>query len=227
MWTISEVKERGKAAFRSNYVACVIVAFLMTIFAGGGSAAGSRWSQQAPQEVQQNAQSINPALVTAVLVGISLWILVGFLIKVFVANALEVGGCAFFRKNIEAGPAPVGMIGTGFQDYGHKFVTLILRDVLLVFWFMLLFIPGIIKSYSYCMVPYILAENPDMPATEVISRSRDMMNGNKMQAFLLDLSFIGWILLGTLTCGLGLIFWTVPYMQSTHAALYLRLKENA
>ena len=223
MWTISEVKERGKAAFRSNYVACVIVAFLMTIFTGGGSAAGSRVSQEAPQEVQ----NINPALVAGIMIGVSLWILVGFLIKVFVANALEVGGCAFFKKNIEAGPAPVGMIGTGFQDYGHKFVTLILRDVLLVFWFMLLFIPGIIKSYSYCMVPYILEENPDMPATEVINRSRDMMNGNKMQAFLMDLSFIGWILLGTVTCGLGLIFWTLPYMQSTHAALYLRLKENA
>ena len=223
MWTISEVKERGKAAFRSNYVACVIVAFLMAIFTGGGSAAGSRVSQEAPQEVQ----NINPALVAGIMIGVSLWILVGFLIKVFVANALEVGGCAFFKKNIEAGPAPVGMIGTGFQDYGHKFVTLILRDVLLVFWFMLLFIPGIIKSYSYCMVPYILEENPDMPATEVISRSRDMMNGNKMQAFLMDLSFIGWILLGTVTCGLGLIFWTLPYMQSTHAALYLRLKENA
>ena len=149
------------------------------------------------------------------------------IIKVFIANPLEVGGCAFFKRNIEAGPAPVGTIGQGFRDYGHIFITLFLRDLLLCLWLLLLIIPGIIKSYSYRLVPFILAENPDMPASEVINRSREMMDGNKMQAFMLDLSFIGWILLGILSCGLGFIFWTGPYMRSTQAALYLKLKENA
>ena len=222
MWTISEVKERGKAAFRSNYVACVIVAFLMTIFSGGGSAAGSRVSQEAPQEVQ----NINPALVAGIMIGVSLWILVGFLIKVFVANALEVGGCAFFKKNIEAGPAPVGMIGTGFQDYGHKFVTLILRDVLLVFWFMLLFIPGIIKSYEYWMVPYIVAENPNINYKRALEISSKTMNGEKAFAFVLGLSFIGWIMLCFLTWGMGTLFLT-PYISATFTEYYMYLKDKA
>ena len=91
-------------------------------------------------------------------------------------------------------------------------------------WTLLLIVPGIIKAYSYSMVPFILAENPDMPANEVLNRSREMMDGNKMQAFLMDLSFIGWILFGIVTLGLGLIFWTSPYLYSSHAALYLKLK---
>ena len=76
------------------------------------------------------------------------------------------------------------------------------------------------------MVPYILAEQPELSATEVITRSREMMNGNKWQAFKMDLSFLGWILLGILTLGLVNIFWTAPYMESAQAALYLKLRDK-
>ena len=75
------------------------------------------------------------------------------------------------------------------------------------------------------MVPFILAEHPELSATEIITRSRRMMNGNKWRAFVLDLSFLGWIILGVFSLGLVFIFWTSPYMNSTHAALYLKLKE--
>ena len=76
------------------------------------------------------------------------------------------------------------------------------------------------------MVPFILKDNPELSATEAITRSREMMNGNKWRAFLLDLSFIGWVLLGCITCGIVQFFWTTPYMYSTHAALYLELKNK-
>ena len=150
-------------------------------------------------------------------------VIIGILIKIFLANPIEVGCSAFFRDNTEAPPAPLSTIKTGFQNYGHTFVTLFLRDLFLLLWSLLLLIPGIIKAYSYCMVPYILADHPELTATETIARSKEMMNGNKWQAFLLDLSFIGWILLGILTLGLVLVFWTAPYMQSSNAALYLKL----
>ena len=73
------------------------------------------------------------------------------------------------------------------------------------------------------MVPYILTDHPELTPNEVITRSREMMDGNKWQSFLLDLSFIGWIVLGIVTLGLGLVLWTAPYMQSSNAALYLKL----
>ena len=73
------------------------------------------------------------------------------------------------------------------------------------------------------MTCYILNDHPEMSATEAITESRKMMNGHKMEYFILQLSFIGWILLSVLTFGL-LLFYVLPYMQATNAAFYEKLK---
>lgn len=91
---------------------------------------------------------------------------------------------------------------------------------------MLLFIiPGIVKSFSYAMTPYILEENPELSANEAIDRSRAMMKGHKFDLFWLYLSFIGWILLSILTLGIGLL-WLAPYMQTATAAFYEDVKAD-
>ena len=76
------------------------------------------------------------------------------------------------------------------------------------------------------MVPYIIKDNPELSATEVITKSRKMMDGHKWRAFLLDLSFIGWLLLSLITLGIVGLLWTNPYMQNTNAALYQELSKN-
>ena len=134
------------------------------------------------------------------------------------------GNSSDMQNALESGQTEV--LAGFFIAFGIVSTTLFLRDLFLVMWGLLFIIPALIKGYSYCMVPFILTEHPELSATEVITRSREMMNGHKWRAFLLDLSFIGWILLGVLTLGLGLIFWTEPYMFSTRAALYLKLKEE-
>ena len=83
---------------------------------------------------------------------------------------------------------------------------------------------GIIKAYSYRMVPYILKEHPELSGTKAITLSRQMMNGHKWNAFVLDLSFIGWIILSALTLGILHIFYVGPYIQATDAELYEALK---
>jgi uncharacterized membrane protein len=75
-------------------------------------------------------------------------------------------------------------------------------------------------------VPYLLAENPDMSGTEAITLSRRMMDGEKWNAFMLDLSFVGWGLLGLLTCGILLVFYVNPYHACTQAELYNVLKQK-
>ena len=62
------------------------------------------------------------------------------------------------------------------------------------------------------MVPYILAENPDINTNEALARSEEMMMGNKWKSFVFDLSFIGWHLLSVITGGIVGIFWTFPYV---------------
>ena len=76
------------------------------------------------------------------------------------------------------------------------------------------------------MVPYIIAEHPEMGANEAITLSRRMMDGHKMDAFVLDLSFIGWYLLSIFTCGILLVFYVQPYKACTDAEIYSLLKQK-
>ena len=91
-------------------------------------------------------------------------------------------------------------------------------------WSLLFIMPGIIKSCSYAMVPFILADDPSLGAREAITLSRKMMDGNKWRLFVLDLSFFGWMFLSACTFGILDIFYVNPYMHSTHAELYNVLK---
>ena len=101
-----------------------------------------------------------------------------------------------------------------------------LRGLYTFLWTLLLLIPGIIKSYAYRMVPYILSDNPKMGADNAITLSRKMMDGNKFELFVLELSFLGWYLLGLLALGVGILF-VNPYYNATEAQLYLVLREKA
>lgn len=149
-------------------------------------------------------------------------------IGIFVCNPIEVGGCSFFLDNAsdpEEQPGP-GRLFFAFQSGGYMNIvlTLFLRNLYTVLWTFLFIVPGIIKSYEYRMIPYILAENPDMDRKEAFQLSKDMMQGEKWNAFVLDLSFIGWQILSGITLGIVGIFWTNPYVYATNAELYLTLK---
>ena len=76
------------------------------------------------------------------------------------------------------------------------------------------------------LIPYILADNPDMPRKQVFELTKQMMNGNKMNAFVLNLSFIGWNLLSLLTCGILSIFYVEPYRAYTIAAFYRDIQQR-
>ena len=86
---------------------------------------------------------------------------------------------------------------------------------------------GIIKHYSYLLVPFITAENPDIRPLDAVRLSRRMMKGHKWECFLLDLSFLGWHLLGFFTFGFADIFWCVPYHLSTFTEVYVELRSAA
>ena len=124
------------------------------------------------------------------------------------------------------------------QPFGHLFhlksvgrwtrasITLLLEALLEGLWRLTL-VGGFIKRYSYFMVPFIVAENPDIPPMEVITLSRRMMNGHKWECFKLELSFLGWMLLGFVTFGAGDALWSVPYRMASYAELYAQLREEA
>lgn len=115
---------------------------------------------------------------------------------------------------------------SGFDDFWSAFKVTFLVGLFTFLWSLLFIIPGIVKSYSYSMSMYILAENKGKGALECINESRAMTDGHKADLFVLSLSFIGWILLGYITLGIAYI-WVVPYMQATLANAYESLKPVA
>ncbi|MCR5213797.1 MAG: DUF975 family protein [Eubacterium sp.] len=143
---------------------------------------------------------------------------------VLIFNPLELGCRRFFFKNLDE-PANLSNVVYGF-DHNYKNVIKIMffRDIYSFLWSLLFIIPGIIKSYEYRMIPYIVAENPDISKEDAFAMSKKLMDGQKWKTFVLDLSFIGWEFLSVFTCGILSVFYVDPYKAATSAALYEKLR---
>ena len=112
---------------------------------------------------------------------------------------------------------------SGYKDFGRVFGTLLLQNIYIFLWALLFIVPGIIKSISYSQTSFVLKDNPTLDLNAAIERSMAMMEGHKMEYFLLQLSFIGWFLLSILTCGI-LMLWVNPYQYATNAHYYEYVK---
>lgn len=141
-----------------------------------------------------------------------------------IINPVRLGSARFFRRNLEE-PASMDNLMFGFRNHYKNVVkTMFLKDLYISLWTLLFVIPGIIKSYEYRLVDYIISEDPEMSTDEALKLSSSLMKGNKWNAFVLDLSFIGWNILSAATCGILGIFYVDPYKKSTDAALYEAIK---
>lgn len=171
----------------------------------------------------------NTMLVAAavmVIVVILIAVAVSLVMDILLLNPLEVSCQNFFLDNSQ-GRGELKSLERGFSpNWGNVVKTMFLRSLFIFLWSLLLVVPGLIKAYAYRMVPYILAENPDINSREARELSSRMMRGHKWRAFVLDLSFIGWYLLSVLTLGILMIFYVQPYKAATDAELYQALKEE-
>ena len=214
-------------AFKKNYVSAVVVALLMGIF---GTASGESSARRVSENSDiYSGNLFNVGMITGLLAGITtVVILIVLVAKVFVGNLLKMGGYRFFILNQTAQPG-IGTLLDGFRSghYVNIVLAMFLRDLFTALWSLLLVVPGIVKHYEYLMVPYIIAENPEMDYKEAFQISKQMMDGEKMEAFIMDLSFLGWYLLSAVTCGLLAIFYVNPYVQASFAEMYTFNKQKA
>lgn len=227
MWNRAELKMRGNMAFKKNYVSAVVVALLMGIF---GTVSGESSARRVSENSDiYSGNLFNVGMITGLLAGIAtVVILIVLVAKVFVGNLLKMGGYRFFILNQTAQPG-IGTLLDGFRSghYVNIVLTMFLRDLFTALWSLLLVVPGIVKHYEYLMMPYIIAENPAMDYKEAFQISKQMMDGEKMEAFIMDLSFLGWYLLSAVTCGLLAIFYVNPYVQASFAEMYTFNKQKA
>lgn len=174
-----------------------------------------------PQDIVAVAFTVIVVLIVAAIV-----LAIGIALDVLLLNPVQVGINRFMVKNLDD-TARIAEVGYTFDhNYKNGVKVMFFKDLYVVLWSLLFIVPGIYKAYQYRMVPYILGENPDMTYQEVLQRSKDMMDGQKWDAFVLDLSFILWHMLGGITCGLAEIFYVAPYVNLTDAALYSRLSRK-
>lgn len=223
MWTRSMLKERAKMVLSLNYWKAFAVS-LVLLFAGGRD---SRWNgSNGGRDYSVRSGPLHEFAATIALYA-GIIIIIFIVLRVFVGYILEVGGRKFFVRAAE-GESDMGHLGYGFQEerYFNIVGTMLLRSIYTFLWTLLLIIPGIIKSYAYRMVPYILADNPSIGYNRAIELSNEMTQGQKFDMFVLDLSFIGWYILGTLAFFIGVLF-VQPYEDATNAELYLILRRNA
>ena len=253
MWTREELKTRAKKVLRGCFWSSVVVALITGILTGGFSS--SRSNVQNVQEVNYNEiQSGGESLVDSatqmiagsghqaenllarvagmsfgvVILGIGISVvLLGLAFGILVGSPIQVGANRFFLRAREES-AGMGELFWAFRQrqFWHIVLIMLVMKVKIFLWGLLFVIPGIVKSYEYRMVPYILAENPDLPMSEVFALSREMTMNQKMDIFVLDLSFIPWEFLSNFTLGLAGIFWVNPYEQATGAELYAVLRQN-
>lgn len=271
MWSISNLKNRGKEAFKRNYWKCVLVGLVVSMLVGGAGGASSGSFSNGFSSAMESAsktsdddfysdleeifdeedddeyddfdfddeeyeaedeEEFDSAMAFAAL-GIGMAVLfafiifaliVGIILDIFVRLPLEVGTSRFFFKNQKT-EAKVGELAFAYDNHWKNIaITMFLRKLFIFLWCLLFIIPGIVKAYEYRMIPYILAENPDMDRKAVFALSKKLMDGEKWHAFGLDLSFIGWHLLSIFTVGVLEVFYVVPYQASTNATLYEALK---
>jgi uncharacterized membrane protein len=166
--------------------------------------------------------SIEPAvwgiIGTVLIVGLTIGLVLG--LAFFVLGSIVGVGYAKFNLNlVDAENAEINDLFKYFKFWKTTVLANLLRSLYIFLWSLLCGIPGIIASFAYAMVPYIMAENPEMSASEACAKSKEMMKGYKFDLFTLELSFIGWSLLCVLTCGIGFIVLT-PYMEAAVADFY-------
>ena len=136
-----------------------------------------------------------------------------------IGGVVELGYAKFLLKQHDKKELVFADLFSQFERFGTGFAQRFLRTLYTALWTLLFVVPGIIKSLSYAMTPFILEDHPELTASEAINRSKKLMDGHKMDLFILSLTFIGWDILSALTFGIGFLFLN-PYRNAAYAAFY-------
>ena len=220
---------RGKwpIAILTGFIASLLGAGIASGGGGSSSSNNSNSSNDLFQEIQATEFWIQfRSILLAAIIILVIWIL----ITIIISGAAKLGYAIFNLKLVDHKEVALADLFSQFHRLGDGFCMNFLVGLFTFLWSLLFIIPGIIKTYSYAMTPYILAENPRMTATEAITESREVMDGNKWRLFCLGISFIGWDLLCaaptlissivvfskmTISGNVATMLWIIPFVAIT------------
>lgn len=221
--TYSDFRRIARENLTNNWALSIGVSVVACLL--GGLIVGSNFLPEVEYRIEDQNISNLSDLFRIVLasggIAVRLTSLLG-LAQFIIGGVIELGYTQYLLKQYNRANFEFNDLFSQFERFGQGFAQAFLRGLYTFLWTLLLVVPGIIAAYSYAMTPFIMAENPDMTASEAIAASKELMNGHKFDLFVLGLTFIGWDLLAVLTLNLGHIALN-PYKNAAYAAFYKNL----
>ncbi|MBP0974356.1 MAG: DUF975 family protein [Oscillospiraceae bacterium] len=231
MWTNSLLKQNAWNSVKNYYWPALGVTFVAGILGANGGGGGYSGGSSSYSNSLSNSGSgsgsdsdMDPGAVIAIIM-ICLVVFVfamafALALQAFLGNIVRVGECKYFY-DARNGDQAFGKLFDNFRNgkYLATVKVMFFRSLYIMLWSLLFYIPGIIKAYEYFLIPYLLAENPFLSKDRAFEISKKTMDGEKWNLFVLQLSFIGWFLLGLLACVVG-IYFVQPYYEATMAEFY-------
>ena len=236
----ADFKDSARAALRGKWGIAVLVGLLAALL-GGVSGSGPQVNftyngsgpdlnlQYGGQTIYSLGNGLSPTLRGLVLGGAVYLVLLALIVGVayFILGSVVSVGYARFNLDLPGTEKPsVSPLFAYFPQWKTLALTKLRVTVTVLLWSLLLIVPGIMAGYSYAMTDYLLAENPELTPGEAMAQSKALMDGNRWRLFCLQLSFIGWSILASLTFGIGELFLT-PYVSAAEAAFYRDLTAPA
>lgn len=214
MMCASDFRARAREALRGHWGVAIAVALVASLLGGG-------------MNISYNTAAGTGAESTGIssFVSHDVWIMIATisivmsLLALFIGGVMSIGWAGFNLRLLNREEVRFGTLFDHFYRIGAGLCMVLLQTLFIFLWSLLLFIPGIIASYRYAMMPYLMAQFPELGALDAMRESKRLMAGNKWRLFCLDLSFLGWALLSSLTLGIGSL-WLNPYMAAARAAFY-------
>lgn len=225
MWTNSLLKKNAWEALKNYYWVALGVTFIAGML-GANSSFSFNFNASAFSDLDleyMDAEEVIATLLISLVIILFAWA-IAICITTFLGGPVKCGQCGFFCK-ARNGDVNFSHLFDNFKsgNYMPTVKTMFSMQLSIFLWSLLLWVPGIIKAYEYYLVPYMLAENPRLSKDRAFEISRKTMDGEKWKLFILELSFIGWMLLGLLACCIG-VYGVVPYFQATMAEFYMCMR---
>ena len=212
MYISSELRSIARKALKGFWGLSVGVTLVYSILGGQGVS----FSNNSNGNGQMYANEYMPILTTVLVISTILAI-----VKFIIGGPIQQGLCRYNINLLTRENKPsFNDLFSQFNNFGNAFGLNFMIGLFTVLWALLLIVPGIIAAYRYALAPYLMVEDPNIGVMEAIRQSKELMKGKKWKLFCLHFSFIGWILLGVLTLGIGYL-WLAPYMQAATTAFYL------
>lgn len=251
-----ELKQAGKNLFRKNYWYSVLVAFLM-VFTGSSGSTSFNFSFNTNTSSSEASsfdtlfgngehsttffedlflvykdfleELIQHPFAIIFFIILFSTIAVAAVLGYLIFYSFRCGGIRYFLKSRKNQPTEIKEVFENLRDKTNFNIGKVAfsKDISVMLWSLLFIIPGIIKSYEYWAIDYILAVRPDIDKDEAKRLSKILMDGNKWDCFVLSFSFIGWNLLAIFTMGLLNIFFINPYMQATFVEFFSQIRLDA